>query len=104
VATTRAESSADRELKKPITGIAGCCARAASGQAAALATSVMSSRRLMCSPQAQDHTLPHRRRNAALCITANLILAREMGQIRSFGDVGSVSGLPPESGLKSDIC
>jgi hypothetical protein len=46
VAMTRAESSADRELKKPITGIAGCCARAASGHTtAAPPRSVMNSRR-----------------------------------------------------------
>ena len=32
----------------------------------------MNSRRFMCSPQSEDHTLPHRCRNAALCITANL--------------------------------
>jgi hypothetical protein len=39
-ATTRAESSADRELKNPIAGNAGCCARAASGHAAAAPPSV----------------------------------------------------------------
>ena len=44
----------------PITGIAACCARAASGHAAALGSSDMNSRRLMCSPQAEDNTLPHR--------------------------------------------
>jgi hypothetical protein len=43
-----------------VTGIAGCCARAASGHAAAPPTSVMNSRRLMCSPRTEDHTLPHR--------------------------------------------
>jgi hypothetical protein len=36
----------------PITGIAGCCARAASGQAAAaLPSSVMNARRLIQSPR-----------------------------------------------------
>jgi hypothetical protein len=34
-------------LRNPITGIAGCCARAASGHAAALPRSVMKCRRLM---------------------------------------------------------
>ena len=39
-------------LRKPITGIAGCCARAASGQAAAAPpSSVMNSRRLIRSPR-----------------------------------------------------
>jgi hypothetical protein len=33
-------------LRNPITGIAGCCARAASGHTAAPPTSVMNSRRL----------------------------------------------------------
>ena len=38
-------------LRKPITGIAGCCARAASGHAAAPPRSVMNSRRLIRSPR-----------------------------------------------------
>src|SRR5258708_3176403 len=42
----------------PITG--SFCARAASGHAAAPPTSVMNSRRLMRSPQSEDHTLPQR--------------------------------------------
>src|SRR5262245_52035227 len=45
----------------------GCCARAMSGHApAAPPSSVMNWRRLMCSPQAEDDTLPQ----AVLCITA----------------------------------
>src|SRR5262245_21206908 len=43
-----AESSADRELKNPTTGIADCCARAAIGHPATpLPRSAMNSRRLM---------------------------------------------------------
>src|SRR5262249_40575789 len=38
-------NSSDVRWKNPITGIAGCCARAASGHAAAAPRSVMSSRR-----------------------------------------------------------
>ena len=38
-------------LRKPITGIAGCCARAASGHAAAPPSSVMNSRRFTRSPR-----------------------------------------------------
>src|SRR5437764_8394215 len=46
-------------------GIAGCCARAASGHVAAPPSSVMNSRRLICSPpQSEDYTLPHRCRYA----------------------------------------
>jgi len=43
-----AHSAADPLLRNPITGIVGCCARTASGHAAAApARSVMKSRRLM---------------------------------------------------------
>ena len=41
---------------------AGCCARAASGHALTPPTSVMNSRRLICCPQSEDCTLPHRGR------------------------------------------
>src|SRR6516162_4725179 len=46
-ATKSALSSPDRALRYPITGIAGCCACAAIGQAAAPPNSVMNSRRFM---------------------------------------------------------
>jgi hypothetical protein len=36
-----------------------CCARAMSGHVAAPPSSVMNSRRCMCCPQPEDHTLPH---------------------------------------------
>jgi hypothetical protein len=46
--------------RKPITGIVGCCARAASGHAAANpATPTMRSRRLMGSPSDRPGTVPH---------------------------------------------
>jgi hypothetical protein len=49
---SRTELSFDRPLTKPITGIAGCCARAASGHdAAAPPSSAMNSRRLIRSPR-----------------------------------------------------
>jgi hypothetical protein len=45
--------------KYPMVGIfVACCARATSGHAAAPPSIVMNSRRLMGSPQAEDHTLP----------------------------------------------
>ena len=68
-ATTPAESPGERLLRNPIIGIGACCARAASGHTAALLIIVMNSRRLMCSPQSEDHSL-----NAALCITAKSIV------------------------------
>ena len=43
------DGSGDPALRNPITGIAGCCARAASGHAAAPPSSVMNSRRLTLS-------------------------------------------------------
>ena len=44
--------SGDLGLRNPITGIAGCCARAASGHAAAAPpSSVMNSRRFIRSPR-----------------------------------------------------
>ena len=47
-----ANACADCPFRNPITGIAGCCARAASGQAAAaLPSSVMNSRRFTRSPR-----------------------------------------------------
>jgi hypothetical protein len=60
-ASVRWANPSARELRRnPITGIAGCCARAASGHAAAvLPNKAINSRRLMCSSQAEVHTLPH---------------------------------------------
>jgi hypothetical protein len=40
-------SSADWELRYPITGVVGCCARATTGHAAALPSPAMNSRRLI---------------------------------------------------------
>jgi hypothetical protein len=47
-------------LRNPITGTAGCCARAASGHAAAPPSSVMNSRRLMFS-RSLDHLVGERK-------------------------------------------
>jgi hypothetical protein len=46
-AVTNGHSAGDALPRKPITGIADCCARAAGGHAAAPPSSVMNSRRLM---------------------------------------------------------
>src|SRR6516164_1188408 len=64
-----------------------CCARAASGHAATPPRSDMKSRRLIgfLSPV---HTLPHRCRNAALCITAKLIVEwQRWVKLRSHGSL-----------------
>ena len=49
--TFLASSSADTELRNPITGLAGCCARATTDHAAALPSPAMNSRRrILISP------------------------------------------------------
>jgi hypothetical protein len=65
--------SSDVLLRNPITGIAGCCARAASGHAAALPSSVMNERRLIGHPS--SGLGPHITRRCGrtpLCITAKI--------------------------------
>src|SRR6516164_5940275 len=57
--------------KKPIIGIAGCCARAASGDVAVAARSAMNSRRFMCLSRGEEQTLPEYAK-AVLCGTAKL--------------------------------
>jgi hypothetical protein len=48
----RVDSPSDRLLRNPTTGIAACCAHAANGHAtAAPPTSVMNSRRRICTPK-----------------------------------------------------
>jgi hypothetical protein len=42
-------------------------------------------------------------KNAAVHHSKNCALMSQMGQTRSFGDVCLMSGLPPESGLKSHV-
>jgi hypothetical protein len=65
----------------------GCCARAASGQAAAAPpTNVMNSRRLMCSPQSETSQLiTSFVGKAALCITANFAANVSVGSIVPVG-------------------
>ena len=46
------DAAGDPAPKNPITGIAGCCARATSGHAAAAPSRVMNSRRLIAAPEA----------------------------------------------------
>ena len=73
----------------------GCCARAASGHAAAvLPRSVMNSRRRMCSPEAKDHALSERRK---------LVLCDSNVRFGSLTDICiaiAMSALPP----KADMC
>ena len=57
--------SGDAPLRNPITGIAGCCARAASGHAAAPPSSVMNSRRFIRSPRRRGRAASAARRGRA---------------------------------------
>ena len=55
-ATIEARTVINARIAYPITGIAGCCARAASGHAAVAPTiPLMNSRRRIAFPKAQDH-------------------------------------------------
>ena len=53
-------------LRNPITGIGGCCARAARGHAVAAAIPAMTSRRLIRSPHRRGREWPQARRDLAL--------------------------------------
>jgi hypothetical protein len=64
-ATMGTYPSGDAPLRNPITGIAGCCARAASGHAAAPPSSVMNSRRLTRSPRRRVAEFAKARRDQA---------------------------------------
>jgi hypothetical protein len=107
-----ADLSNDEEPRYPTTGIAGCCARAASGHATVdPAIPVMKSRRRIAFPRLGEHT----KGGVQLRPSEQEIATSEMGfkvcvlssnpeppmtgvgQTRSYGDVGSMSGLP-ESG------
>src|SRR5262249_54293669 len=87
--TASSNAPGDPLLRNPTTGIAACCARAASGDAAtAPPRSVMNSRRLIGRPQGQNHA-PHR-------LTAVRVLERGKGdancdQLFRAGNVGSGS-------------
>src|SRR6516164_7447344 len=87
--------SSDVLFRNPTTGIAACCARAASGQAAALPSSVMNSQRLIVAPRGQNHA-PHR-------LTAVRVLERDerganCDQLFWAGNVGSGSHEPAKTG------
>src|SRR6516225_680677 len=86
----------ERLLRIPITGSC-CCARAASGHvAAAPPTRAMNSRRLMVHSNRGLHPTT----SSDERIVHHSKVGRPtsgLGQIRSFGDVGSMSGLPPKA-------
>src|SRR5262249_21101505 len=60
--------SDDTPLRNPITGIAGCCARAASGHAAAPPSSVMNSRRFIRGPRRRGRSPGGTSRRSALAV------------------------------------
>jgi len=97
-------TSSSRSAGKRMGSLAPCCARAASGHAAALPRSRMNSRRFTASAsralKRKDSTPPHLGRLLHCEISTRPMSL--VGQTRSFGDVGSMSGLP-ESGHGSAI-
>src|SRR5262249_28545534 len=80
-----------RECRKPITGIADCCARAASGHAAAQPRSVMNARRFIRSARRRGrqreserpprHISSHRRNIDSILIVPAYPLHREFEEI-----------------------
>src|SRR5262245_10562044 len=94
-ATTVMESSGPRLLMNPITGIAGCCAYAPSGHAAAPPSRVINWRRFTPVPPvlpAERIAHPNYGRRLLRCGISNRPTSAQ-GQTRSFGVVGSMSGL-----------
>src|SRR5260370_18215906 len=94
--STYTESSGDRLLKNPITGIAGCCACAASGHAApAPPSSVMNSRLLIRSPRRRgEHRWRHveTKRLRGLEIDDQFVLGRRLH--RQVGGLLTVENAP----------
>ena len=95
--------SGDRLLRKPITGIAGCCARAASGHAAAAPpSSVMNSRRFIRSPRRRG-----RAASAGLSRPSALAVLRLMTSSNLVGcidrQVGGLGALENPAGVDADL-
>ena len=93
--------SGDVALRNPITGIAGCCARAASGHAAAAPpSSVMNSRRFIRSPR-------RRGRAASRDVEAERLGGLEIDHQLELGRLHhrQVGGLLPlEDATRIDAC
>jgi hypothetical protein len=95
-AAWRAEPSSDRLLTKPTSGIAGCCARAASGHAAAPPSSVMNSRRFMSDNGPSSSPVPMRAKTAAAAIGLPAPAYRGMAD-RPLGQYLNCSNRPGSS-------
>ena len=90
---------------KPITGIAGCCARAASGQAAAELTTPMKSRRRIAFPKVKLRDLVLQLQQGfatgemgfrgSLHGSKPELLMSALGQKQTFRNVRAMSALPP---------
>src|SRR5215472_15164652 len=79
----------------------GCCANAATGQAAVvLARPAMKLRRLMgVAPWAEGNTLAHHGTTTAQCGTAKALMSA-LGQKRTFEHVRAMSALPPKADIR----
>src|SRR5262245_56615271 len=89
-----------------MTGIAGCCARTASGHAAVPPTSVINSRRLMGLsplPRVRANQGYHIRGSACCASQQNWPADDAVGQERRIGAVRNISALPPRADVGADI-
>ena len=105
------ELAGERLLRKPITGIAGCWARAARGQVTAEpTTTLMKSRRRIAHPKAWttpifkvDYSRDLRPAKWGLGVSlhgSNLEpLMSALGQKRTFSEVCAMSALPPKADI-----
>ena len=99
-----ARSAGDPPCKKPTTGVAGCCARAASGHmAAASPINEMKSRRLIASPEAHEHRFklaqPKGCWRGVEAQVSNDRLMSALGQKQTLEHVRFMSALPPKADI-----
>src|SRR5262249_51314224 len=90
--------------KNPMVGsFGGCCARAASGHAAAPPSSEMNVRRLMCSSQPEDCSLPHRSRKCRVVHHSKLGRPlSQLGHSRGLDRTLAVTGLPLTADMRTN--
>jgi hypothetical protein len=97
------DTASDVLRRNPITGIFGCCARVASGQAAVvLARPAMKLRRLMGVALRPGNTLAQHRTTTVQCGTAKGLMSA-MGQKQTSLGVRTMSALPPKAEVAQQI-
>src|SRR5262249_4151614 len=96
--TMGADTASDVLRRNPITGIIGCCARAATGQAAAPPTSLMNSPRLIAAPDVRSGHRSGFNRD-----TGSGLRMSAMGQKQTSAHVCVMSALPPKADIDGSI-